>query len=273
MWFFHFCAYLYRYAIVRGTFGKPKPMQMLISVVIFQILSCYFPQSLFQLIKHLSLQLSTFGETIRYICTETKTKNKNMKTKSLFFAALVMLTSAVAFAGKDEPRRTGMAVVPVKGSETFKVIYKSESTGKVKLNIYNVSGKLILTESFSGTNGFIIPVNFSGLQPGEYTIELIDATGKKSEKITLLAKEVKSMGNVHVSRLTAETGKFLLSVANTTPGARINVRIYDAQHNLIHSESKSVKGDYAQVYKVNTVSPSYTFEVSDSTGTTKTIRF
>lgn len=192
-----------------------------------------------------------------------------MKTKSLLFVALVMVTS-VAFAGKDEPRRTGMAIVPVKNSETFKVIYKSEATGKVKLNIYNASGKVILTESFSGTNGFIVPVNFSGLSVGEYTIEIIDSTGKKSEKISLGKR---SASIVHVSKIGAEAGKFLLSVANTTPGEQINVRIFDANNNLIHSETKSVKTDYAQVYKLAAVSSAYTFEVTDNTGKTKTVRF
>ena len=52
-----------------------------------------------------------------------------MKTKSLFFTALVLM-SAVAFgAGKDEPRSTGLAVIPVKGTETFKVIYRGQTTG------------------------------------------------------------------------------------------------------------------------------------------------
>jgi hypothetical protein len=194
-----------------------------------------------------------------------------MKTKSLLFAALVFVTS-IAFAGKDEPRRTGMAIVPVKGSETFKVIYKGATAGKVKLNIYNANGKVILTESFAGTDGFIVPINFSGLQAGEYTIELIDATGKKSEKVTLNT-EKKSAGVVHISKIGTENGKFLLSVANTKPGSKINVKIYDAKNNLIHNETQSVNADFAQVYKLNTVSEAFTFEVTDSTGKTKTIRF
>lgn len=197
-----------------------------------------------------------------------------MKTKSLLFAALVFVTS-IAFAGKDEPRKTGMAIVPVKGSETFKVIYKGATAGKVKLNIYNADGKVILTESFAGTDGFILPVNFAGLKGGEYTIELVDATGKKSEKVSLTTVEKKTgvAAIVHVSKIGADNDKFLLSVANTTPGSKINVRIYDAKSNLIHNETQSVNADFAQVYKFNAVSEAYTFQVTDSTGKTKTIRF
>jgi hypothetical protein len=195
-----------------------------------------------------------------------------MKTKSLFFAALVLVSAVASAAGKDEPRRTGMAVVPVKGSEVFKVIYKGESAGKVKLNIYNSNAKLILTETFNGTDGFICPVNFSGLEAGEYTIELVDASGKRAEKISFNTK--KSSKHVHVSKLNNEAGKYLLSVVSASTSAdEINVKIYDSKNNLVHSETKQVKGDFAQVYKLQNAAGSYTFEVSDNTGKIKTIRF
>lgn len=193
-----------------------------------------------------------------------------MKTNSLFFAALIMVSAVVSAAGKDEPRRTGMAIVPVKGSEVFKVIYKGETAGKVKLNIYNAQSQAILSETFTGTNGFICPLNFKGLQSGEYTIELIDAAGKKVEKVTYEAQ--KSSNYVHVSKVGSE-GKYLLSVRNAANDEQINVNIYDERNNLIHSEIKQLNGDFAQVYKLSSASASYTFEVSDSAGNVKTIRF
>jgi hypothetical protein len=106
-----------------------------------------------------------------------------MKTKSLFFAALAVFSSAVAFAGKDEPRKTGLAVVSVK-SEIFKVIFKSEVTGKIKLNVLNENGMIVFSDTVFGVDGFIRPLNFSGMRSGNYTIELIDASGKKVEKVS-----------------------------------------------------------------------------------------
>ena len=194
-----------------------------------------------------------------------------MKTKSLFFAALVLVSAVASAAGKDEPRKTGMVVVPVKGSEIFKVIYKGESAGKVKLNIYNASAKLILAETFNGVDGFICPLNFTGLEAGEYTIELIDATGKKSEKVTFNTR--KDSKHVHVSKVNNQESRYLLSVVTTSPSEQISVKIYDANNNLVHSETKEVKGNFAQVYKLKDQSGSYTFEVSDKTGKIKTIRF
>ena len=126
-------------------------------------------------------------------------------------------------------------------------------------------------ETFNSTQGFIVPVNFAGLEAGEYTIELIDAAGKKVEKVTYGVKEV-SKKIAHISNIDKANGKFPLSVVNTTAG-EVSVKIYDAQNNLIHSETKVVTGDFAKVYKLNPAATSLTFEVSDNTGKIKTARF
>src|SRR5262245_6923614 len=115
-----------------------------------------------------------------------------MKIKSLLIAALVTV-SAVAF-GKDEPAK-GLAVVPVKGTEVFKVIYRGENAGKVKVNVYNASAQVVYSETFASVDGFILPLNFAGLQSGAYTVELVDAAGKKTETISLSRYETAK--NVH----------------------------------------------------------------------------
>lgn len=191
-----------------------------------------------------------------------------MKTKSLLFAALVLMSS-VAVAGMDEPRKTGLAVVPVKGTQVFKVIYKGETAGRVKLNIYNSKNELILNEIINGVDGFICPVNFKGLAEGEYTIEIVDASGKKVEKVSIAP--TRSIKHIHVSKLLNEDAKYLLSIANAGAN-KINVKIFDAQQNLIHTESKVIDGDFAQVYKL-AKSSSYTFQVTDNDGNTKSITF
>jgi hypothetical protein len=196
-----------------------------------------------------------------------------MKFKSLFVAAFVVISSVALAAGKDEPRKTGLAIVPVKGTEVFKVIYKGENTGKVKLNIYNAEGQVILSESMGVLDGFICPVNFKGLASGEYTIELVDAAGKKVEKVSFQnAQPKRNVKHVHVSRISNEAGKFILAVTST--GAeKINVNIYDSNNNLVHTELKEISGDFAQVYKLENATGNYTFEISDNSGNIKTVKF
>lgn len=193
-----------------------------------------------------------------------------MKTKSLFLAALVTLSVVVSAVGKDEPRTTGLAVVPVKGSQVYKVIYRTESQSRIKLNIYGPQSQLIFTESFAGIEGFIRPVNFSGLAAGEYTIELVDATGKKVERVNYQPYKA-ARKNIHIASIAKEDKKYLVSIADAGEET-ITVSIYDSLNNVIHTESRNVKGSFAQVYVVKTPG-SVTIEVTDEAGNTKVSRF
>lgn len=193
-----------------------------------------------------------------------------MKTKSFLIAALVVVSATVSAIGKEEPTKAGLAIVPVKGSQTFKVIYKSENTGTTKVNIYNAESKVIFSTVVSNEGGFILPLNFKGLTAGEYTIELTDATGTRTEKVNF-QPAAKSKLNVHVAKMSEE-GKFLLAVANTKNEV-ITVKIYDNFNNLVYNESKELNGDFAQVYSLKNASASYTFEISDNTGNTKSVTF
>jgi len=193
-----------------------------------------------------------------------------MKTKSLLIAALVVISATVSAIAKEEPTKAGLAIVSVKGSETFKVIYKTENTGSTKVNIYNAEAKVIFAKVVSNAGGFILPLNFNGLAAGEYTIELIDATGTRVEKINF-QPAAKSSINVHVSKMSEE-GKFLLAIANTK-SEEVTVTIYDNFDNVVYNETKKLDGDFAQVYSLKGKASSYTFEVSDKSGKIKSVKF
>ena len=193
-----------------------------------------------------------------------------MKTKSLYIAAIIVIAAAVTAVGKDEPRSTGLAVIPVKGSEVFKVIYKGESASKVKLNVYNSSSQIVFSETMNSVDGFIRPLNFTGLQFGEYTIELTDASGKKVEKVNY--QPAKSESAIHVMKLVSGDGKYLLSVSNSNSEI-VTVKIFDEANNLVHSATKEVSGDFAQLYTLKDIQGTVTFEVSDNAGNTKSVSF
>ena len=191
-----------------------------------------------------------------------------MNTKSLFAAVLFTIGAAVTAIGKNEPGSTGMAVVASYGSEIVKVIYKGENAGRVRLNIYNSQSKVVFSESRNSAEGFILPLNFSALEFGEYTIELTDASGTKTEKINY--QPAKSASNVHISKL--QDGKFLVSI--TSNGTEdINVKIYDDYNNLVHDTSNKVSGELAQLYSIKNLSGSCTFQISSKSGELANVSF
>ena len=192
-----------------------------------------------------------------------------MKTKSIVLAAVFAMTTLVTFGG-DEPKKAGVAVVPSKGTEVYKVIYSNETAGNVKVNVFNADGQLLYSKNFSETKGFILPVNFSKAGYGEYRIELVDANGKRSEKVAY--EQVKPIDNIRIAKLSAAEGKFLVAVSKPA-NEKVTVRIFDNYNNLLHNEVKTVSGDFAQVYTVKNLSGACIFEVSDNSGNVKTARF
>lgn len=181
---------------------------------------------------------------------------------------MLITMSTVLFAfGNDTPE---MAVVSLKNSEVFKVIYSGGTSAKVKLNIFNSQGKVIHSGTMSGKDGFICPLNFKGLPSGNYTIELVDDHGSHQEKVVYVpAHDRKS---IHVAKLMNADGRFLLAVANAQDEP-IEIRIYDRFQRLLFTETKVLKGDFAQVYRMEQGLNHYTFEVSDVTGNKKSFVF
>ena len=193
-----------------------------------------------------------------------------MKTKSIIFSTIMML-SIVATSFATSPEEAGMAVLTPRGSKIVKVVYKAPTANRVTLNLYNSSSKLIFTETFASIDGFIRPLNFSGLEYGEYTIELIDTKGKKVEKITY--EPIVSTKFVHINKLKDHDGKFLIAVVSENDTEeKVNVKIYNQDH-LIFDEEKSVSGGYAEIYNLKSAKGPLTFQITDYTGTTTTVSF
>ena len=184
-----------------------------------------------------------------------------MKTK-LFLAAVLMV---IGVAGANAQS----VAVEKKGSSIFKIMYRAEVAGKVKLSVFNDSGKEVFAESFKDVKNFARPLNFIGMEQGEYTIELVDNAGKKVETIKYLLGP--SLRSVHLTKIVNEP-KYLLAVTNEGT-EQINVRIFDSANQLVLDESKTSNNGFATVYNMKNLTGAFTFEVSDQSGNTKTVRY
>jgi hypothetical protein len=223
------------------------------------------PQSIFHFKNQLYLQLPVFPDIRPYICNENKIKT--MKTKSVVFALMLAFVSVAAMAA--DPVGPKVVIINQKESGIFKVIYEGAQTGKVSLKIFNKSGKVVFAETINGTDGFIRPVNFSGMDAGEYTIEVSDAAGKQINKLEYNMDT--KVHTVHVAKIGKES-KYLLAVANQG-SEEIIVRIFDGANNLVHNENLVVDGSLGLVYNLKNIAGVPTFEVTNQTGSTKIVKY
>jgi hypothetical protein len=189
-----------------------------------------------------------------------------MKTKSVLVAVL-MGVSLMTFAG--EPGNFKVAVVNQKESGIFNLIYEGEMKGKVKLHILDDAGTVVYQEIIKNVGNFVRPLNFTGMTYGEYTIEIADNTGTKSQRISYSALPP-STSYIRVTK-TGEAGKYLFSVANAGTD-EVNVKIYDGARELVHNQTMTVNGSLGLIYNLQRISGEPTFTVTDKAGVVKVIR-
>ncbi len=189
-----------------------------------------------------------------------------MKTKSIVFALVMGFVSVAAVAA--DPVSPKMVVLNQKDGGIFKVIYAGAQAGKISLNIYDAANTLVFTETVNGVEGFIRPVNFSGMEAGVYTIEVADASGKQIQKIDY--KKESKVNSIHIAKVGNED-KYLLAVANTNEV--INVRIFDGSNNMVHNQDVTVAGNVGLVYNLKNVVGTPTFEITNQAGATKVVKY
>lgn len=191
-----------------------------------------------------------------------------MKTFSLFLAGV--LFSTVVFAnGIDEPGESAasVAVTNPAGGSLFKLFYKAEESGTVKVSIFNTKKKLVFTETLRHVSGFLRPYNFDGLAAGDYSIQIEDNSGKRVEEITYGLDRVEKL--VSLIKL-ADEGKYLISV-KTKSTDKVNINVYNEFDQLIHSQVKRVEDNFAEVLNLKNINK-FTIEVSDNQGLLKSIK-
>jgi hypothetical protein len=190
--------------------------------------------------------------------------------KILTLSASVLICTLVFARGIDGPIKgsSSVAITNVTGSKLYKVYYKSDKPGKVKVSVISENGDAVFNETLKKVDGFLRPYNFDGLTEGKYTIKVEDEYGKTVEKINYKAGRAEKLIQVH--KLAGEN-KYLHSISSPKP-EDVFIYIFDDKGNLVHNEIQSINGDFAQVYNL-TEMKSFTIEVSDKFGALKTITY
>ncbi|HEX5170573.1 MAG TPA: hypothetical protein VFW11_15460 [Cyclobacteriaceae bacterium] len=186
--------------------------------------------------------------------------------KKFFLVAASIAIGSMAMAAKSDPSSSSGMAVTREGS-TFKVYYKAPEQSDVKVTIYNASNQVVFSESFKRSEGFIRPYNFEKLAEGDYTIELKDENGRRTEKISYaearpaekIAKIVQLPGTEKFALLVPDNGSKSLSVD-----------IYNEYGTTVYSRTQHISGDFTQLFNLEGLD-SFKMVVMDSNGQTKTI--
>jgi len=190
--------------------------------------------------------------------------------KTLLVLSLVLLVSSVSFARRLETPESKNGVGIMKNGSTFTLFYKASQPSRVKVSIYDATGKLLFTEVIRKLDGFSRPYNFSKLAEGEYTIEVVDNNQRQVEKVNYTQDKVENL--INISRVSGTTNKYLLTVPRKSDGV-ISVKIYGNNNQVLYNQQESVQGDFARVYKLENVSSSVLFIVTDSKGNVKQVGY
>ena len=190
-----------------------------------------------------------------------------MKKTLSILAALTIFSTALFANNIDNPNAaTGMAIM--KNGTTVKLFYKGTKQADVKVSKYNAANTLVYSDTIKNVDGFVRPYNFTNLEEGEYSIELIGENGRQVERVIYKLGKVEKLANV--MHVTGEANKYILSVANKGQDV-LTIKIYGDKGVLLYSKTENVDGDFAQVYNLDKYNGGVTFEVSDSKGVTKSL--
>lgn len=193
--------------------------------------------------------------------------------KKLFTISAALLFTTVMFAGgPEEGPKSSSGIAVVKGSVNglFKVYYKAAEAANVKVSILNDKDKTVFSEIIRKVDGFVRPYFFGNLPEGQYTIRIEDGATIQAEKVEYRSGEIEKL--IQVRKMTSEEGKYLLT-ASGKGEENITINIYTPSRELLYTETKQVKDNFATVYDLSKVKGSISFEVLHANGTSQTLKY
>lgn len=182
--------------------------------------------------------------------------------KILTLLILLIVISGVNANSMVEPvSPVGMAVV--KTGNIFKVYYKGEKAGTVKVFIYNAKGNVVFVETLRKTGSFMRPYNFTSLPEGDYRIVLTDKQGKRTEKVTHTLFSLDEVA--FLRQVNKIENRYLLTVLNQGKHP-LTVKIYNKDYNLVYQYREMMDDNFVKIYNLNDVPGACTFEITHPTG-------
>ncbi len=160
---------------------------------------------------------STFAATM---------KNKAMKNLLLLVIFLIA-TSAIGQSGE-------MKVVPQKNSDNFKIYFQADMSSSIVVEVRDARDKVVQSLKFKDKDGFILPLDFSEYNSGDYTVELQSPFFTLSEKVTFHS-QIDQLKEKIETEVISDKRRILITLLEPIEGD-LNLSISDADGNIVREE-------------------------------------
>jgi hypothetical protein len=144
----------------------------------------------------------------------------------------------------------------------FLVNYRGVKTTPVTVLVKDRDGKEMLTKSIKSAKDFTMPLNFSSVDEGTYTITIDNGSEKLTQ--TLNYANEKAQTYSHVANLGDNHYLFTSSNAGSE---KVTIRIYNDAEEMIYEKEYVIKGETAILFDLKEMSGTAFFEISEKTGT------
>ena len=171
-----------------------------------------------------------------------------MTTKNYLAVLLTVMGTSVFASTSDSTFRKGLKIVPKISSNSYKVIYETPVKEPVFVSIKNSKGSLLVSERYSKTDGFILPVNLDGARSGSYTIEVKGKSSSVSEIINHISQADVLRDKMVIQK--GSNGQFAI-VGYDLGEVELNLEILDAKGNLAFKDELKSQGFINKAYRVS----------------------
>lgn len=168
------------------------------------------------------------------ICSIIHNLNLNvMKRVIKFFVAFVIVINATGFTYANDLDKKGNALKVIRKSDNlYNVVYQSKEDQQVSIQFIDEDQNVLYAEAISTSNGFIKPLDLSGLPAGSYQIRLVSSTDTLMRDIVVLTAE-QLYADLIAVRSVGES-QYALSIDEKV-GKSLSLYIKDARGEILHS--------------------------------------
>lgn len=145
-------------------------------------------------------------------------------------------------------------------TSVYLVNYIGSKASKVSITIKDETQNIILFKSYRDIKDFSLPVNFSSVAEGNYSIQIDNGV----EKLTKTLSYTKDIAPTYSRVENLGDGRYLLTSSHAGK-EKITVRVYNEAGAKVFEE-EIVRGDFSMLFNLKNVTGQPYFEVLEKTG-------